>query len=85
MMYHSVMESYNNKIQIVFSIEVGWPEISDILETTRYSYTAISRFTKYVDWILGHLAYMSLDRVFSQKSTHVHRMTLFILLSKQIK
>ena len=49
-------------------IEVGWPEISDIFGTT---YAILPyQFTKYVDWILGHLTYMSWDRIFSQKSTH---------------
>ena len=34
------------------SIEVGWPEISDIFGTTRYSSHINFTFTKYVDWII---------------------------------
>jgi hypothetical protein len=44
------------------SIEVGWPEISDILGL---------RDTSYI-YILRHLMYKSWDWIFSQKSTHVH-------------
>ena len=61
------MESYNNKIQIVFwktSIEVGWPEISDIFGTTHYSlYTCKYHGLQNMligSWdIHGHLTYMS--------------------------
>lgn len=52
-------------------IEVGWPEINDIFgpPDTPYVHMGIMFFVKYVDRILGHLAYMSWDRIFSQIAT----------------